>query len=462
MSTWRLIYNPQSDAYEGVAYASAVAEGKVSGKYLSGKSSPNTVIIQGAKKKGVICETEVLVEKEKAKELDIDVAKRPRAGRGGASPVGTIYFSELMLKGKKAFKAASVEPDDLAALLYTSGTTGKPKGVMLCQRNFLAEGQAIQESMESSSKDIVVCILPLFHIYSLACILVSSIFSGTAVILIPQYNPLHVLEEIKKYQATVFFAVPTQYIHLLQVAAEREISLEPTLRACFSGAAPLPVKVLQDFEETFGTTIVEGYGLTECCGASTINPLQGKKKPGSIGKPLPGIEVEIHDDEGNPVPQGEQGEIVVKGPVVMLGYYNLPEETAKTIVNEWLKTGDIGYQDEEGYLYVVDRKKELIISGGFNIYPREIEEFLNSHPAVRETAVIGVEDSKYGEVCQAFVTLIKNAETTESELMEYCNQNLAAYKVPRQIKIRESLPKSLSGKVIKKELQDEYVDERLV
>ena len=462
MNTWRLIYNPESDAYEVVAYASAVAEGKVTGKYISGKSSPDTVIIQGAKKRGVICETEVLVEKDKASELDIDVAKRPRAGRGGSSPVGTTFFSEIMLKGKKAFKPADVDADDLAALLYTSGTTGKPKGVMLSHRNFLEEGSSIQKSLKNDKNDTVVCILPLFHIYALACILVSSLYSGTSVLLIPQYNPLRVLQEIKRYKATIFFAVPTQYIHLLQVAEEKNIELESTLRACFSGAAPLPVKVLKDFEAAFDTTIVEGYGLTECCGASTINPLEGEKKPGSVGLPLPGMEVEIHDDQGNPVPQGEQGEIVIKGPTVMNGYYNLPEETEKSIVDSWLKTGDIGYKDENDYIYVVDRKKEMIISGGYNIYPREIEEFLNNHSAVRESAVIGVKDPKYGEVCHAFVTLITNAEATEEELMEFCKQNLAPYKLPRKIEVRTSLPKSLSGKVIKKELQDEYVDDRLV
>ncbi|UCC66192.1 MAG: AMP-binding protein, partial [Deltaproteobacteria bacterium] len=447
---WRLIHNAEGEVADLLALPAAVAEARVAGRYiLTSKPIPETIIIQGVQRKGILVGAEVVVDREEAQREGIEIATQPRRGRGGARPADTISLQDLMLKAKDKFTSADCQPDETAALIYTSGTTGNPKGVMLTHGNFLAECEATSEIITTTEDDRFATLVPFFHIYGLAVGLVVSFFRGCSTVLFPQYSPRQCLKRMGEEKISILIAIPTQYDHLL-LAARRGTFAQPSLKYCISGAAPLPVKIIQVFKEAFGVDIIEGYGLTETTAAVAVNP-QERTKPGSVGVPVKGVQIKIGDSQGNALPPNKAGEVFVKGEVVMKGYYNLPQETLQSLRDGWLHTGDIGYQDEEGYLYITERKKDIIIKGGFNISPAEIEELLCAHPKVKDAAVVGQKE-KGGreEAVKAFIVPAEGEEITPSELIGYCRTRLAPYKVPDEIEFREGLPKSATGKVLRK------------
>ncbi|GAA5334543.1 MULTISPECIES: long-chain-fatty-acid--CoA ligase [Thermus] len=374
-------------------------------------------------------------------------------------------FSALLQEGKPA--PVEVAPDDLALLQYTGGTTGSPKGAMLTHRNLVANVYQVWSWMEAGrvrqdkfrleeGNEVGLCAVPFFHVYGMTVALNLGIKGGGKLILVPRPEPKELVDHVEDHRVTLFPGVPTMYVGFLQVPnlAKRDVS---SLKFCISGAAPLPIEVARQFEEVTGAKLVEGYGLTEASPVTHANPLFGKRKVGSIGLPLPGVEAKVVDSEGRELPPGEVGELVVRGPNVMKGYWRRPEETAQVLRDGWLYTGDMARMDEEGYFYIVDRKKDLIIAGGYNIYPREVEEVLYMHPGVLEAAVVGVPDPYRGETVKAFVVLKPEArgQVTEEDLEAFCRKHLAAYKVPRIWEFREELPKSLVGKVLRRVLRDE-------
>ncbi len=353
------------------------------------------------------------------------------------------------------------DPEDLALLQYTGGTTGISKGAMLTHRNLVANVLQIDAwdptSREFLGKGVMLGALPFFHVYGMTVAMNYGLFAGYKIVLLPRPEIHAIVEAIEKHGVTHFPGVPTLYVafnHFPGIEKRRVKSI----RICLSGAAPLPVEVAKRFEEITGARLIEGYGLSEASPVTHSNPVLGEVRKGSIGMPLPGVEAKVVDEEGKELPPGEVGELVVKGPNVMKGYWNRPEETAKALKEDWLFTGDLARMDQDGYFYIVDRKKDMIIAGGYNIYPREVEEVLYQHEAVQEAAVVGVPDPYRGETVAAFLVLKPEyrEKVSEKDIERFCRENLAAYKVPRIIEFRESLPKSGVGKILRRELRDEF------
>ena len=345
-----------------------------------------------------------------------------------------------------------VRPGDVASCLYTSGTTGEPKGALLTHHNLTWDANACTKALPLSAQDRLLCVLPLFHSFAQTiCLALPTLFGGST-LLLDRFSPAAVLQALAQGGVTVFPGVPAIFAALLQVpAADRPP--HPALRFCVSGAAPLPPEVMQAFEKEYRTLLLEGDGPTECSPVTCVNPYQGPRKPGSVGLPLPGVEIRIFDEEDRELPPGEVGEVVVRGENVMLGYHNRPEETAQALRGGWFHTGDLGRFDEGGYLYLVDRKKDMIIVGGLKVYPREVELALLSHPAVAEAAVVGVPDQARGELPAAFVALREGKTATAKELTRYCRERLANFKVPRAVYLLDSLPKTGTGKTRKQDLK---------
>ncbi|KAA1251410.1 long-chain fatty acid--CoA ligase [Mycobacterium simiae] len=344
--------------------------------------------------------------------------------------------------------------DEIAIILHTSGTTGKPKGAMLTHANLGRNAEvSVRTLINTGPNDVVMGCLPLFHVFGLTCGLIASVLAGAMLTLIPRFDPRKALEVIERDGVTVFQGVPTMYLALLGVADTVQPEAAQSLRVCVSGGAALPVQVLDDFEKTFGCSVLEGYGLSESTAAASFNHPHRPRKVGSIGMPIEGVQMRVVDLAGAEVAQGETGEIQISGHNVMKGYWNLPDATRDTITAEgWLATGDIGRVDEDGYFYIVDRTKDMIIRGGYNVYPREIEEVLYEHPAVAEAAVIGIPHDSLGEEVSAAVALKKGATANPDELREYVKARVAAYKYPRVLWLVDALPKGPTGKVLKREI----------
>jgi long-chain acyl-CoA synthetase len=370
---------------------------------------------------------------------------------------GVVSFQKL-LEGGDGGELPPVNEDDVAAIMYTSGTTGKPKGAVLTHGNYMADTEMLLKSVEIFAEDRFLCILPLFHVNAQVVTVLCPLHAGASMILMEGFVPRGFLPALAKYKATTFSAVPTVYAVLNSFPDAEQYDLSH-LRFCISGAAPLPVEVVQEFERKYNAFIVEGYGLTEGTCASSVTRLTGERKLGSIGLPLEGQAARIVDDEGNELPPRTVGEITVKGPNVMKEYYNNPEATAETIRDGWLHTGDLGYLDEEGCLYIVDRKKEMIIRGGMNVYPKEIEEVLYRHPAVLEAAIVGLPDKMWGEEIAAFVVLKPGQTLKQRDLVVYCKQNVASYKCPRKVFFVEQLPKTATGKIQKNRIVEQFIAE---
>ncbi len=463
-STWRLLVNHDAKAVDLFAYPSALVEGRIAGKYmLSQEKLPDTVIIQTFSKKGILAGADTEIDRERAHSQDIQVAKIPRSGRGGPRAVGTLDYSEMIKHASKKFTPVEPDPEDPAVLLYTSGTTGNPKGVILTHRNLIAQTELVDRIMPMYDKDTVVLVLPLFHVYGLSNGLVCGIRNGCALSLIPQYSPAKLLDTITSTKATLLIAVPSMYMHLLQIARARKTEMPKSLRLCVSGGAPLAVNTLEEFITLFQTQIAEGYGLTETTSAVSLNKSGELFKPGSIGPVSPGIEMKIVDDDGNDVEDTVEGEIIIKGEVVTPGYWNNPEATAEVIKDQWFYTGDLGFRDSDGCFFITDRKKDIIVRGGFNISPREVEEIIMKYPAVEEAAVVNVTDKRGRETVKAFVVLKEGNDISSQELLQYCREELAEYKIPKVVEFCDSLPKSATGKVLRKELRNtDQVDQRQI
>ena len=347
-------------------------------------------------------------------------------------------------------------PDDPAVILYTSGTTGYPKGAVLSHRNLLANVESCIQAIELKEKDCFILFLPMFHAFTFTVCVLLPLYLGAKIVILDSVMPFHrVLKSLVLDRITVFVSIPIVYKLLLRakIPAFFFFWIMP-LRLCVSGGAPLPPEVQAGFEKRFKIPLLEGYGLSEAAPVVTINPLSDVRRPGSIGLPLPGVQVKIVAESGAEAEVNEVGEITVKGPNVMAGYYQAPELTEQALKDGWLYTGDMGRQNQDGFIYIVDRKKDMILVHGMNVYPREVEEVILRHPGVAETAVIGKNDEHHGEIPVAFIVAKKKAELNAKEIAHFCRQHLAAYKVPRQIHLVENLPKTATGKISKKELRE--------
>nr|BCX00176.1 MAG: long-chain-fatty-acid--CoA ligase [Bacteroidota bacterium] len=374
------------------------------------------------------------------------------------SPTATIHlFRSVLERHPPRPSSVSIDPrEDVALLLYTGGTTGTPKAAMLTHFNLVANCLQVKSWMPSlqEGREVIQGVLPFFHSYGLTAVLNLGMAIAATVVLQPRFVLEEVLKSTQRYRVTLFPGVPTMYVAINTSELSRRYNLR-SVRLCISGAAPLPVEVAQQFERITGARLVEGYGLSEASPVTHTNPLFGQRKFGSIGIPLPDVDAQIVDEEGKPLPPGEVGELIVRGPNVMKGYWNRPEETARALRDGWLYTGDMARMDEEGYFYIVDRKKDMIIVGGFNVFPREVEEVLFEHPKIKEAVVVGVPDPYHGEIVKAYVVLRSGEQATEQEIIEFCRERLASYKVPRQVEFRADLPKSMVGKVLRRVLLEE-------
>jgi long-chain acyl-CoA synthetase len=344
-------------------------------------------------------------------------------------------------------------PDDTAVILYTSGTTGRPKGAELTHSNLLINCAVVVPRLIPVTRDhVALATLPLFHSFGQTCIQNATIAAGGTFTLLPRFTPEEAFEILQRDKVTLFAGVPTMYFALLHHEGGGDFDLS-ALKYCMCGGAPMPVDVMKAFEEKFGVPILEGYGLSETSPVASFNMLHRPRKVGSIGYPVWGVELAILDENDQPVPEGERGEICIRGHNIMKGYWKRPEANAETLRNGWFHSGDVGMRDEDGCYFIVDRTKDMIIRGGFNVYPREVEEVLYQHDAVVEAAVIGVEHESHGEEVKAIVALAAGQSITAEELIAWCKERLAAYKYPRVIDFLDALPKGPTGKILKRELR---------
>jgi long-chain acyl-CoA synthetase len=362
-------------------------------------------------------------------------------------------FEELLLDQEPDRDVADRSESDTAVILYTSGTTGKPKGAELTHVNLARNCRAVLGFTEFDENEVLLGALPLFHSFGQTCTMNAAVCTGAMVTMLPRFDPEKALEIIERDGVTVFQGVPTMYNAMLH--AERADSTDTSkMRMCMSGGAAIPVELIRGFEEKFGCIILEGYGLSETSPVASFNHPDRERKAGSIGTPIEGVEMQVWDNEGNELPQGEVGEIVIRGHNVMKGYWDRPDATREAIDDEgWFRTGDMAKVDDDGYFFIVDRKKDLIIRGGYNVYPREIEEVLYEHPAVQEAAVVAVPDEALGEEVGAAVVVCKGESLTADELKAYVKEQVAAYKYPRKIWFIDELPKGPTGKILKREIE---------
>src|SRR5215203_1747417 len=363
-------------------------------------------------------------------------------------------FEQLVLGHEPEATVAERAPDDTAVILYTSGTTGTPKGAELTHANLRMNCMTSARQLgEYTEEDVLLGALPLFHTFGQTCTMNCAVVSGACVTMLPRFDPDRALEIIERDRVTVFQGVPTMYNAMLH--AERADSADTScLRLCMSGGAAIPVELIRAFEEKFGCIILEGYGLSETSPVASFNHPDRERKPGSIGTPIEGVEMQVWDDDGNEVPQGEVGEIVIRGHNIMKGYWNRHDANKEAITDAgWFRTGDMAKMDDDGYFFIVDRKKDLIIRGGYNVYPREIEEVLYEHPAIQEAAVVGVPHDELGEEVGAAVVLKEGESVDADELRSYVKEQVAAYKYPRKIWFVDELPKGPTGKILKREIE---------
>jgi long-chain acyl-CoA synthetase len=375
---------------------------------------------------------------------------------------GARTLGQLMYNQPPTFATHQSHPDDTAVMLYTSGTTGQPKGAELTHANMIMNAIIVRDlalpvlDVRPEGVNVVLITLPLFHSTGQSAQMNANLFSGGTLSLMPRFEPGPVLEVMKRDKVNLWTGVPTMFWALLQYAAANKVdtgAIAENLRLTSSGGAPMPVEVMKQFEEVFGVRILEGYGLSETSPVACFNHIDRPSKAGTVGQPLWGVDIMCVDENDQPVPVGEKGEIVIRGHNIMKGYYKRPEANAEAMRNGWFHTGDVGTFDEEGYLSIVDRKKDMILRGGYNVYPRELEEVMMTHPAVSLVAVIGVPDDKMGEEVKAFVVRKPGADASEEDLLAWCKEQFAAYKYPRHIEFRDQLPISATGKILKRELR---------
>jgi len=348
----------------------------------------------------------------------------------------------------------SIDPEDDAVFVYTSGTTGIPKAAVLSHRNFIANVESCRRHISFVPEDRFLLVLPMFHSFCLTVNCFLPVYLGASIVILESIRSFEkMLQAIAVHKPTVLAAMPQLYNILASAVLPEEVRRSFRIRACVSGSAALPEAVLKAFEERFGVPLLEGYGLSETAPVATINPLDGVRKIGSIGIPIPDVEIKIFDGNNNELPVGEVGELVIRGPNVMKGYFKRPDETAEVMRGGWFHTGDIGKVDEDGYFYILDRKKDLIISKGMKIYPRQIEELLYAHPKVLDAAVVGKPHEVHGEIPVAFISLKQGAEASKAEFMDYLKPKVAPYKVPREIVFVKEFPRAPTGKILKRQLK---------
>jgi len=374
---------------------------------------------------------------------------------GSRAPIGAITWEQMLGRGGEVPMVAP-GADDLAVIAYTSGTTGKPKGAMLTHGNLLANlDQMTQVALLAEGEDDVVLLaLPMFHIYALNVILGLTLRVGASAVLMERFDAVQSLDAIARHKVTVLFGAPPMFIAWLNMPGVERYDLS-SVRVAVSGAAPLPGMVLEDFRRRLGVTIWEGYGLTETAPGVTSNAMGDQPKPSSIGKPLPGVEVRIVDAHGEDVEEGDPGEIIVRGPNVFQGYWRQDEASKEALADGWFHTGDVGYADADGFIFLVDRKKDLILVSGFNVYPREVEDALYRHPKVADVAVIGVPHPYTGEAVKAFVVLKPGESATEEDILDFSRTYLARFKLPGSVEFVSELPHLPTGKVLKRALRDD-------
>ncbi len=370
----------------------------------------------------------------------------------------TVRFEEIPGQDYAAYRGDS---GDTAVLLYTSGTTGFPKGAMLSHKNLISNAEACMKVIQVSHRDRVLLFLPLFHSFSLTVCVILPVCAGACIVLLESVKPFsRLINAIFRDRITLFVGVPTVYNILskkrLPFFAKYLLKFLMNIRACISGAAALPADTIRAFEERFKVPLLEGYGLTETSPVVSVNPLNGVRKPGSVGPPLPGIEVAVIGEDGKRIPAGEIGELIVKGPNVMKGYFNREEETAGVLKDGWLYTGDMAKIDEDGYIYIVDRKKDLIIIDGMNVYPKQVEDIVIKDPRIEECAMVGIPDGRGSEIPVLFLKKADNAAVSENEIRDYLKGHIARFKMPRRMVFVDRFPKTATGKIKKTELRKSF------
>ena len=385
---------------------------------------------------------------------DFAVEAEPAAREVGCECISIApgEFEQTLFQTEPVTEMVGCDPSDTAVLLYTSGTTGTPKGAELTHSNLLRNCQSSRELFDLGAGVVVLGSLPLFHSFGQTCAMNNCVLSAGMLTLLPRFEPVKALEIIERDRVAVFEGVPSMYGAILNVPDHERYDTS-TLRVCASGGAPMPVELMRGFEKAFNCQILEGYGLSETSPVASFNHPDRERKPGSIGQPIAGVEMKIVDDADNDVTAGEIGEIVVRGHNVMKAYWQRPEATAEAMRGGWFHTGDLARVDTDGYFFIVDRKKDMIIRNGFNVYPREIEEVLYEHPAVREAAVIGIPHDEFGEEVAAAVSLKEGATATPEELRDFLKDQIAAFKYPRVVWIVDELPKGPTGKILKREIK---------
>ena len=368
-------------------------------------------------------------------------------------PKGYHSYWELIGESPDKLETIKTADDDLAAVIYTAGTTGKPKGVMHSHYGLCSNAQMVIDTLTLPDWGVSIFVLPLCHMYGIGAMIVGSIKGGGKAVVLPTFDVERIFESIEKYKGNILAGVPTMYVYMLLYPEPKKYDLS-SMQLWISGSAPLALETWKGFKEKFGFEIIEGWGLTEAAALNCVNPVDGPIKVGSIGKPMKGTEMKVVDKNSRELPIGREGEIIIRSPSLMKGYWNKPEQTAETLRNGWVYTGDVGYVDEDGYFFITERKKNIIIKAGENISPREIEEVIFAYPKVSEAAVVGIKDDVYGEDIKAFVVLKPGEQATEEEIIEYCRTWLKTFKTPKEIQFMDSLPKNIVGKVLKKELRE--------
>lgn len=342
---------------------------------------------------------------------------------------------------------------DVASILYTSGTTGRPKGAMLTHRNLLSNVDSVVRALAvDPGEDSFLVVLPMFHAFAATVGMLLPLLHGCTFVPVPKFEPKLVMDTIADSGATIFLGVPSMYTVLLNLPEEMTARFA-SVRLCVSGGAAMPQEVMRKFEQRYNVPVHEGDGPTECSPVTCVNPIHGERKPGSVGPPIPGVEMSIRDENGGELADEEMGEICVRGPNVMKGYWNLPDETAAAFFGDWFRTGDLGYRDGDGYFYIVDRIKDMIIVNGMNVYPRAVEEVLYQHPSVLEAAVVGKPDKLHGEIPVAFVVVKENETGDANAIRAFCREHIGKHQVPRKVIFLPELPKNAAGKILKRELR---------
>lgn len=398
----------------------------------------------------------IILNEENFLELMKDTRETPQGLQAIKMAKGYDFGIETIKDSKTFEERKNAVAEGAALIIYTSGTTGYPKGVMLSHQNVIADAKQITAALEIDGNDRAMLILPLFHVNGIIITVITPMLNGSSIVLRTRFALEEFLLVVQEFRPTFFSAVPTIYTRLAELQDIKDYNIS-SLKFGICGAAPMPLEIIQKFEHEWGVIIVEGYGLSEGSCVSTFNPLKGLRKVGSVGITLTGQQVRIVDDAGSPIEIGAIGEITIKGDNVMQGYLGNSSASAEAIKDGWLATGDLGYFDEDGYLYIVDRKKEMVIRGGENIYPKEIENILYTNPNIFEVAVIGVPDAVYGEQVMACIVLRSEKGATEQEIIDFCQQNMARYKVPKYVRFLTEIPKNSVGKITKKELKKSMV-----